>query len=104
MSYSLTKEERETFMSTNEADNYWEIYTDTPKFQRRLKKFADEYPDLCKLIREDPELGFTTWHVSKKHCDFRLTKPISERKRQASAENARKYFNRDRSPEKQSKS
>lgn len=104
MSYNLTKEERETFMSTNEADNYWEIYTDTPKFQRRLKKFADEYPDLCKLIREDPELGFTTWHVSKKAFVFRFQKPLSEKTRQMFSEHAKNKLAARKRAEKQSKS
>lgn len=104
MSYNLTKEERETFMSTNEADNYWEIYTDTPKFQRRLKKFADEYPDLCKLIREDPELGATTWRVDKKHCDFKLKKPKSDEYIQSLRERALTIDNPRFRGKKQSKS
>jgi len=97
MSYNLTKEERETFFNTTEADDYWSIYTDTPMYQRRLKKYADAYPEFCKLVHSDPELGMTTWHVDKKHCDFTLKKPASEKKRRAAAENARKYFHVDKS-------
>ena len=100
MAYNLTKEERETFMNTTEADDFWDIYTDTPKYQRRLKKFADAYPELCKLIRKDPVLGFTTWRVSKKHCDIKLKKPQSEERRQLSAEIARKYLNASNNEEK----
>ena len=104
MTYNLTKEERETFMNTTEADDYWDIYTDTPKYQRRLKKFADEFPELCKLIRSDSELGYTTWRVSKKHCDFKLKKPVSEERRQLSAELAKKYFRSSNKPLNQTKS
>ena len=90
MSYNFTREERETFMNTTEADDYWDIYTDTPKYQRKLQKYAEEFPQWCKLVREDPELGYTTWRVDKKHFSFQLKKPRSEKQMQVSFENARK--------------
>ena len=104
MSYNLTREERETIMNTTEADNYWDIYTDNAKYQRKLQKYAEQFPQWCKLVREDPELGFTTWKVDKKHFDFRLKKPVSEKRSQLSSEMARKYLASSDKKKKQSKS
>lgn len=35
---SLTREERETLIRTSDAVATWEIFTDSPKWQRRLVK------------------------------------------------------------------
>jgi hypothetical protein len=34
----LTREERETIVRTSEADDHWEVYTDSPVMAARLKR------------------------------------------------------------------
>lgn len=104
MSYNLTREERETFINTSEADDYWDVYTDTAKYVRRLKQYAETYPDICKLIRENKESGSVTYRIPKKYWDFRLKKPMSNEEREHRAEVARARFSKENSLEKQSKS
>lgn len=104
MSYNLTREERETFINTSEADDYWDFYTDNAKYQKKLQKYAEQYPQWCRLISEDPELGFTTWRVDKKHFSFQLKKPRSEKQMQVSFDNARNRLVPQARAKKQSKS
>ena len=104
MLYNLTREERETIINTTEADDYWDVYTDTAKYVRRLKQYAEMYPDICKLIREDKEVGSAMYRIPKKYWDFRLKKPMSKERREHMAEVARARFSKENSLEKQSKS
>lgn len=45
----LMKYEKETILRTSKGDKEYGIYTFDPILQRKLDKFAKEYPDLCKL-------------------------------------------------------
>ncbi|MEG0741850.1 MAG: hypothetical protein RR521_06450 [Clostridia bacterium] len=50
MSYSLTKEEKETTLLYNQTKEPIIISTYDPSLRRRLASFAKRYPDLCKRI------------------------------------------------------
>ena len=84
----LTKYEKETIMLTNELDDYWEIYTYNSALKRKLKNFASEYPELCRL-REQTEEGSMTYRVKKDRVSVNLKKPVSEETKKKRSEAAK---------------
>ncbi|MDO4515341.1 MAG: hypothetical protein Q4B72_15085, partial [Lachnospiraceae bacterium] len=42
----LTKYEKETILRTSKGDNEYSIFTYDPALQKKLDKFAKDYPDL----------------------------------------------------------
>lgn len=91
MSHVLTREERETLINISEADSEWAVYTDTDKYKRRLQKFAEEFPQLCRLERRDKETGGVLYKVAKNSLDFKLKKPLSDAQRQSLSERALRH-------------
>lgn len=45
----LSKYEKETIILTNEEDQYYSVYTFNQGLQKRLKNFAERYPECCYL-------------------------------------------------------
>ena len=45
----LSKYEKETIILTNEEDRYYSVYTFNQGLQKRLKNFAERYPECCYL-------------------------------------------------------
>ena len=86
----LTKEEKETILLTSEADDTWSIYTFNTALKKRLRKYAEKHPDLCRLKAEDEEFGSSTFIVSKSRVSIRFLHPISEANRTAARESARR--------------
>lgn len=43
----LSKYEKETIILTNEEDRYYSVYTFNQGLQKRLKNFAERYPECC---------------------------------------------------------
>jgi hypothetical protein len=86
----LTKEEKETILLTSEADDTWSIYTFNAALKKRLRKYAEKHPDLCRLKSEDEELGSATFIVSRSRVSIRFLPPVSEASRTAARENARR--------------
>lgn len=41
----LSKYEKETIILTNEEDQYYSVYTFNQGLQKRLKNFAERYPE-----------------------------------------------------------
>ena len=85
----LTKYEKETILLTSEGDDVWEVYTFNPGLKRRLKEFAEKYPEQCHLRSSTAE-GSMTYVVDKARLSIRLTAPYSEERRDAAREAARK--------------
>lgn len=83
------KYERETIISTSEADDVWNVYTFNRKLKNRLRKFAEENPESCVLKEENQKLGFVTYEVRKARLSIRLTAPYSEERRKAAYEYAK---------------
>ena len=92
----LSKYEKETILLTSEGDDYYDIQVYDSKLKRRLTDFAANYPDLCKIIRQDSDSCiFCT--VSKLRVSIRLIPPYSDERKNAARENARKLSSKNQS-------
>ena len=77
----MKKTEKFTQVYFNEADLWMEITTHNTDLKRRLRAFAADYPDLCRITEIDE--GRMSVEIDKRRCSLRLTAPYSEeRKRQ----------------------
>lgn len=85
----LTKYEKETIVLTSEGDTTVNVYTFNADLKRRLAKFAQQYPDLCRLVSATEE-GSETYEMDKSRLSFRLVPPYSDERRKAASENAKK--------------
>ena len=88
----LKKKQKTTEIYFNEADDITTISTYNTKLKNRLKQFAKECPELCKLVSND-ELGCLVFEINKESFTFRCMKPPSDKKR----EKARAQMNKLRS-------
>ena len=86
--YGLTKYEKETIILTNEADDFYEVYTFNSALKKKLASYAKRHPDLCSL-KETTKEGSVTYVVDKARLSLRLTEPYSEARRQAAREKAK---------------
>ncbi len=84
----LTRYEKETIILTNEADDYYEVYTFNSALKKKLAAYAKRHPDLCSLKGSTKE-GSATYLVDKARLSLRLTEPYSEARRQAAREQAK---------------
>ena len=84
------KYERETIISTSEADDVWNVYTFNRKLKNRLRKFAEANPEICILKEENQKLGFVIYEVLKPSLAIRLNKPYSEERRNMARELAKR--------------
>jgi hypothetical protein len=82
---NVPKEERETILLFNEAEDTATIYTFNTDLKRRLAKFADSHPDLCTLTVNDTEYGSVTYEIQKSRVSIRLMAPYSEERRKAAS-------------------
>ena len=84
----LTRYEKETIILTNEADDFYEVYTFNSALKKKLAAYAKKHPDLCSL-KETTKEGSATYVVDKARLSLRLTEPYSEARKQAAREQAR---------------
>lgn len=87
----LKKKQKTTEIYFNEADDITTISTYNTKLKNRLKQFAKECPDLCKLVSED-ELGCLVFEINKDSFTFRCMKPPSDEKREKAREQMNKLI------------
>ncbi len=87
---NVTKEERETIVNFNEAEDTAVIYTYNNDLKKRLAAFASKHPDICKLTVDNKEFGSVTYEIQKSRISFRLVAPYSEERRKAASEYAKK--------------
>lgn len=81
----LTKYEKETILRTSKGDKEYSIYTFDQALQRKLDKFAKDYPDLCKLTAETKE-GSKSYEIEKTRVSIRLMAPISDQQKEITRE------------------
>ena len=86
----VTKEERETILRFDEADDIATIYTFNTGLKKRLAAFAEKYPDLCHLTVNDAVYGSVIYEIQKSRVSVRLIAPYSEERRRAASEHAKK--------------
>ena len=77
----MKKQEKFTQAYFNEADPMMEITTHNTDLKHRLRKFAERYPDLCRITEIDE--GRMSVEIDKRRCGFKLTAPYSEERRRA---------------------
>lgn len=85
----LTKYEKETIILTSEGDSTVNVYTFNQDLKRRLSKFSQKYPEMCRLVSSIKE-GAETYEMDKSRLSFRLVPPYSEERRKTASENAKK--------------
>jgi len=86
---NVPKEERETIVNFNEADEIATIYTFNTSLKKRLSAFAEKYPALCRMTVDDAVYGSVTYEIQKSRVSIRLNAPYSEERRKAASENAK---------------
>lgn len=88
---NVPKEERETILLFNEAEDIATIYTFNTGLKKRLAAFAEKYPNLCILTVDDIDYGSVTYEIQKSRVSLRLVPPYSEERRKAASEYAKEY-------------
>ena len=86
---NVTKEERETIVNFNEAEDTAVIYTFNNDLKKRLAAFAKKYPDLCYLESEDKKVGYQSYIIDKARLSVRITAPYSDERRKAASDRAK---------------
>ena len=85
----MNKQQKFTQIYFNEADPIMEITTHNTDLKKRLRRFAEEFPELCRVTEIDG--GKLVFEIDKHRCSLRLTKPYSEERldslREAAQEN-----------------
>ena len=71
----MRKSEKFTQIYFNEADPTMEITTHNADLKKRLRRFAEEFPELCRVTEIDS--GKMSVEIDKRRCSLRLTKPYS---------------------------
>lgn len=80
----LTKEEKETYINTTEADKTASIYSNSTHWIQRMKKLMEQYPDKVKLEYEDA--NGASFIFPKSWMKVRPPREVSEEQRLAAAE------------------
>ena len=86
---NVTKEERETIVNFNEAEDTAVIYTFNSGLKKRLAAFAEKYPDLCRMTADDAVCGSVTYEIQKSRVSIRLNPPYSEERRKVASDYAK---------------
>mgnify|MGYP006943549144 CR=1 FL=1 len=94
MKTGLTKQEKTTDIWFDEKEPTIHIRTHNTVPQNkdkknRLTKYSRQYPTVCKLTDDDPEIGYKEFEIEKGRFSFRLTAPYSEERRRKASENAK---------------
>ncbi len=84
MKTGLTKKQKVTELYYNAKDLTAEIYTHDTNLKKRLRKYADQHPDLCRLTDDDGNGGLR-FEIDKHRISIRLTAPYSESRLQAAS-------------------
>ncbi len=89
MTSRLTKYEKETVLLYNQSRNPVTISTYDSGLRRRLREYADRYPELCRRIDRQKYPDYAEYEIQKNRVSIRLLPPLSEEKREAASEKAR---------------
>ena len=89
MKTGLTKKQKTTVLYYNAKDPLAEVYTHDTNLKKRMRKFAERYPELCKQTDDDGQGGLR-FEIDKSRISIRLTAPYSDDRRKAASELAKK--------------
>ena len=87
----LSKYEKETIILTNEEDTYYSVYTFNIGLQKRLKTFAEKYPDYCSLIKATEE-GSETYIIQKGRLSLNLRPPYTKERKEKATKQIQKVW------------
>ena len=99
MKTGLTKKQKITEVYYNAKDPFAEVYTHDTKLKKRLRDYAEKYPERCQLT-EDDEQGGLRFEIDKHRIGIRLTAPYSEERRAAASQRGKESGVRPRRSEK----
>ena len=88
MKTGLTKKQKITEVYYNAKDPLAEVYTHDTKLKKRLRDYAEKYPELCQLT-DDNGQGGLRFEIDKSRISIRLTAPYSEERRKSASERAK---------------
>ena len=72
----MNKQQKFTQIYFNEMDPTMEITTHNTDLKKRLRRFAEEFPGLCRVTEIDG--GKMSFETDTHRCSLRLTKPYSQ--------------------------
>lgn len=85
MKTGLKKKQKVTELYYNAKDPIAEIYTHDTNLKKRLRNYADQHPDLCRLT-DDNGHGGLRFEIDKHRLSIRLTAPYTDARRKATSE------------------
>ena len=85
MKTGLTKKQKVTEVYYNEKDPIAEVHTHDTNLKKRMRKFAEKYPELCKQTDDDGQGGLR-FEIDKSRISIRLTAPYTDERRKAASE------------------
>ncbi|MBQ4591016.1 MAG: hypothetical protein IJB20_03190 [Clostridia bacterium] len=85
----MRKSQKETIVSFDESSERVNVFTHNADLKKRLTKFAEDYPKLCRLI-DDNGIGGMAFEVDRKRFGFRLTASYTAERKKAASELAKK--------------
>lgn len=86
----LSKYEKETIILTNEEDRYYSVYTFNQGLQKRLKNFAEKYPECCYLFNTTKEEN-KMYMIQKGRLSLNLRSPYTKAQIQKNCRNYGRY-------------
>lgn len=89
MKTGLTKKQKVTEVFYNAKDTLAEVYTHDTNLKKRMRKYAEKYPELCRLTDDDGQGGLR-FEIDKSRISIRLTAPYADDRRKAASELAKK--------------
>ena len=89
----ITKEMKVTEIFFDEKGKKITIYTYNTGLKRRLKKFAQEYPQCCQQT-DDDEFGGLRFEIDKGRFSFRLSAPYDEARIEQMKNNGREKYHK----------
>lgn len=89
MKTGLTKKQKITEVYYNAKDPFAEVYTHDTKLKKRLRDYAEKYPEMCQLTDDDGQGGLR-FEIDKSRISIRLTAPYSDDRRKAASELAKR--------------
>ena len=90
MKTGLSKKQKITAIFFDEEGDITEVMTHNTDLKNRLRKYASQYPNLCKHT-DDNEQGGLTFEIQKKRLSIKLTAPYTDERRRAASELAKKH-------------
>ena len=83
------KKQKVTEVYYNEKDPVAEVHTHDTNLKKRMRKFAEKYPERCRQTDDDGQGGLRC-EIDRSRIGIRLAAPYSDDRRKAASELAKK--------------